>query len=478
MTLRLTGRLWAPTLLQLVIMAIVAVVAAARTHELIEQAGRAQRAQQARLATVYQWEGALEAQALRLAAGPESAGLAQGNERLHALHQRMTELVDNAEEKSLLAPLAQAVSQVDTLPVARQALSALVKEEEKLAEALHQRTSAERMRTVWLVIGVMVLIAIGQSISSAFLVRTICRPLALLATVSKRIGEGDLTVECDTSREDEIGDVMRSVQTMRDDLRHIVGQVQHSVDSIHVASTEVSSGNLDLSQRTEHAASNLQRTAAGMQELSTAMQHSASAATQAHVLANTAKDVAQRGGDAMNQVVSTMGQITADSHKITDIIGTIDGIAFQTNILALNAAVEAARAGEQGRGFAVVASEVRSLAGRSAAAAREIKSLISASSERVDAGSRLVSQAGETMAQIVGSVQKVSDIIGDITAATQEQSSGIGQVNAAVGELDQMTQQNAALVEQSSAAAESLKDQAQQLTEVVGAFRLGSATQR
>ena len=250
-----------------------------------------------------------------------------------------------------------------------------------------------------------------------------------------------------------------------------VSAVRASTNNIETACSEIATGNQDLSQRTEQTASNLQRTASSMEELTSNVRQSAEAARQANQLAATAAEVAARGGEVVGQVVTTMDEINHSSKKISDIIGVIDGIAFQTNILALNAAVEAARAGEQGRGFAVVASEVRSLAGRSAEAAKEIKGLISASVEKVASGSRLVQDAGSTMDEIVGSVRRVSDIIGEITAASSEQSSGIGEVNSAINVLDQMTQQNAALVEQSAAAAESLKDQAQRLVGAVEVFR-------
>jgi methyl-accepting chemotaxis protein len=249
--------------------------------------------------------------------------------------------------------------------------------------------------------------------------------------------------------------------------------VRQSAESIQVASAEVASGNTDLSQRTEQAASNLQQTAGSVEQLTSSVRQSADAAAQANQLASSASAVAQRGGQVVSQVVSTMDEINTSSKRIADIIGTIDGIAFQTNILALNAAVEAARAGEQGRGFAVVASEVRSLAQRSAEAAREIKTLIGTSVDKVETGARLVQDAGSTMNEIVASVQRVTDVIGEITAAATEQSGGIAQVNSAIGSLDQMTQQNAALVEESAAAAESLRDQAQRLNGVVATFNLG-----
>jgi methyl-accepting chemotaxis protein len=258
-------------------------------------------------------------------------------------------------------------------------------------------------------------------------------------------------------------------------LQHIqqsLVQVNRSADSIATAAGEIASGNADLSQRTEQTASSLQQTASSVEQLTSNVRQNAEAAREANTLAGSAAEVAQRGGGAVAQVVSTMEDINASSKKIGDIIGTIDGIAFQTNILALNAAVEAARAGEQGRGFAVVASEVRSLAQRSAGAAREIKTLIGASVERVEAGSRQVAEAGRTMTELLGSVQRVREIISQISAATAEQSSGIGLVNGAVGDLDRMTQQNAALVEQSAAAAESLREQASRLTGLVGEFKL------
>jgi methyl-accepting chemotaxis protein len=249
--------------------------------------------------------------------------------------------------------------------------------------------------------------------------------------------------------------------------------VQNATESIGTASAEIATGNQDLSARTEQTASNLQQAASSMEQLTGTVKQSADSARHANQLATSAAEVAARGGQVVSQVVATMDDINASSKKIADIIGVIDGIAFQTNILALNAAVEAARAGEQGRGFAVVASEVRSLAQRSAEAAKEIKGLIGASVEKVEGGSRLVADAGRTMAEIVSSVQRVSDIIGEITAASAEQSDGIGQINTSVSQLDQMTQQNSALVEQSAAAADSLKEQAVKLAQVVGTFKLG-----
>ncbi|HIV73093.1 MAG TPA: chemotaxis protein [Candidatus Aquabacterium excrementipullorum] len=289
-----------------------------------------------------------------------------------------------------------------------------------------------------------------------------------------RIAEGDLDIDIRRAHGDS-GSLHGSLADMVTRLRDTVSVIRLATDSISTASTEIASGNQDLSSRTENTASNLQQAASSMEQLTGTVRQSADAARQANQLASGAATAAQRGGEIVSQVVANMAEIDGASRKINEIITVIDGIAFQTNILALNAAVEAARAGEQGRGFAVVAGEVRSLAQRSANAAKEIKTLISASSEKVESGSKLVQDAGVSMNEIMSSVQRVSDIIGEISAASSEQSQGIGQVNNSVNELDQMTQQNAALVEESAAAAESLRDQAGKLANAVAAFKLGHA---
>jgi methyl-accepting chemotaxis protein len=331
--------------------------------------------------------------------------------------------------------------------------------------------TAVNMALAGVLVTFAVAVALGLVVSWAT-ARSIIKPVESAAALATTIATGDLTTPIATGGSDETARLLRSLSAMQESLRRLVGHVRESAESIQVASTEVASGNADLSARTEQAASNLQQTASSMEQLTGTVRHSADAAAQANQLAASASAVARRGGEVVTQVVNTMDEINASSKKIADIIGVIDGIAFQTNILALNAAVEAARAGEQGCGFAVVASEVRSLAQRSAEAAKEIKGLIGASVEKVEGGSRLVADAGQTMKEIVGSVQRVSDIIGEISAAAAQQRDGIGEVGGAVTQLDRMTQQNAALVEESAAAAESLKDQADRLTSAVGGFKL------
>ena len=331
------------------------------------------------------------------------------------------------------------------------------------------------MRTVQLAGLMLALVLLGLGVGAYFLIRNIQQPLMQAQTLAQRIADGDLSAQESVARRDEFGDLLRALYGMSESLGRMVHQVRQSTDSIATASAEIASGNHDLSARTEQTASNLQETAAAMEQFTSTIQQSAASAQQASTLATGASGVARRGGEVVKEVVSTMEDIHRSSQKIADIIGVIDGIAFQTNILALNAAVEAARAGEQGRGFAVVASEVRSLAGRSAEAAKEIKQLINTSVEKVEAGSRLVQDAGTTMQDIVQSVQRVNDMIGEITAASTEQSAGVSQVNQAVGNLDQMTQQNAALVEESAAAAQSLREQAEQLAQVVSIFKVNTS---
>ncbi|WP_260674968.1 methyl-accepting chemotaxis protein [Comamonas aquatica] len=352
-------------------------------------------------------------------------------------------------------------------------LNALVQlQEQMLARTLAQ---AERERTTSYALGLAALavVVVLGLLLAVWLVRQLTAPLARAVALSHAIAAGNLTQDVHDDRKDELGELLRSLSAMTQKLRSVVGEVRNGVDSVSSAASQIATGNQDLSARTEQTAANLEETAASIEELTATVTQSADTARQANQLASTAVQAAERGGEVVNQVVRSMEQINTSSRKIGDIIGVIDGIAFQTNILALNAAVEAARAGEQGRGFAVVAGEVRSLAGRSAEAAKEIKQLITASVDNVDTGSAQVAQAGESMQEIVASVRRVTDLIGEISASATEQRDGIGQVNQAVSNLDQMTQQNAALVEESSAAATSMNEQAQRLADVVAVFNVG-----
>ncbi|MFL9923930.1 methyl-accepting chemotaxis protein [Herbaspirillum lusitanum] len=329
----------------------------------------------------------------------------------------------------------------------------------------------------WIIglLAAIVVIAMGLAITVA---RIVSRPLQQAVDVAQRVAQGDLTADIRAASTDETGQLMHSLKAMNDSLLKIVTEVRQGTDTISTASSEIATGNLDLSSRTEQQAGSLEETASAMEELTSTVKQNADNARQANQLAVSASEVAGQGGSVVGQVVQTMSSINESSRRIVDIISVIDGIAFQTNILALNAAVEAARAGEQGRGFAVVASEVRSLAQRSAAAAKEIKGLIDDSVGKVDAGSKLVEQAGNTMSDIVDSVRRVTDVVSEITAATQEQSTGIEEINRAITQMDEVTQQNAALVEEAAAAAQSLQDQAGRLTQVVSVFKLDNSQLR
>ncbi len=390
----------------------------------------------------------------------------------HVLEQIQNGAYDNARTADKM--LAKAKEHVGKVETGVNAIEKIVDDEARETQAEFATSMRFTFATFLAVLLLVVLVVVPLTLLNSV---SITRPVNHAREVAMAIAQGDLTHRIDTNGKDETADLLRALAHMQQALSGLVGQVRQASENIHTASNEVASGNSDLSHRTEQAASNLQQTASSMGQLTGSVRQSAESATHASEMAASASAVAQRGGEAVSAVVATMDEINHASRKIGDIIGVIDGIAFQTNILALNAAVEAARAGEQGRGFAVVAGEVRSLAGRSAEAAREIKSLIAASVEKVDSGSRQVQDAGATMNEIVASVGRVTDIIREITTASVEQSQGIGQVNSAVGALDQMTQQNAALVEESAAAAESLKDQATMLTSLVAKFHLeNSAT--
>ena len=509
-SLSIASKLWLPVIVLAVVVALMTGASALRTRGLLEQAQAQQEEQQRKFELSLRWRGLTETNATRAAAGILSSDANVGQTfkpdidattaKISEIQKQLEALATTDEEKAAMAKIADtraayiavrgevtklkaggdmaaatAALKERMLPSVTTYLDAqqsFVDLQKNRSDALRVKAGAERMQTVWMSGGIMVFIVAGLAIGTRLLVRSISTPLAELAGQAERIGGGDLSGPIDTARGDEIGGVQRALAAMQASLNRVVGEVRHSADSIQTASSEIATGNQDLSQRTEQTASNLQQTASSMTQLTATVRQSADSASTANQLASNAAQVAQRGGEVVSQVVSTMDEINASSKKISDIIGVIDGIAFQTNILALNAAVEAARAGEQGRGFAVVAGEVRSLAQRSAEAAKEIKSLIGSSVDKVETGARLVQDAGSTMNEIVASVGRVSDIIGEIRASTVEQSEGIGSVNGAVGQLDQMTQQNAALVEQSAAAAESLREQASKLAGLVSGFKL------
>jgi methyl-accepting chemotaxis protein len=331
------------------------------------------------------------------------------------------------------------------------------------------RFSSSRLSIAGMLAGSLVLgllLAFGIS-------RAIARPLREAASVARRVADGDLSAQIETTSRDETGRMLGALREMNDSLVKLVSQVRTGTTTIAEGSRKIAGGNLDLSERTETQASTLEETATSMEELTSAVKNNADNARQANELAAAAASVANRGGEAVSRVVDTMDSIDESARRIIDIIGVIDGIAFQTNILALNAAVEAARAGEQGRGFAVVAAEVRNLAQRSAIAAKEIKTLIADSAGKIETGTKLAADAGATMREVVASIKRVTDCVSEITAASQEQSAGIEQVNRAIGQMDQVTQQNAALVQETAAAAQSLQEQADELVELVNVFRLG-----
>jgi methyl-accepting chemotaxis protein-1 (serine sensor receptor) len=376
---------------------------------------------------------------------------------------------DNAEYLNLKNTKTAAASGAFSKQLTEFATAITTYSEERVAAS---RSEGAVMAYVYLAL-VLVILAVSLG-AFLFMNRVVLRPLRAVGESFDRIAGGDLTTRVEVQSTNEIGALMAAVKRMQESLARTVSTVRRGVDEINVGSREISAGNTDLSSRTEQQAASLEETAASMEELASTVKQNADNARQANQLAASASDVAERGGSAVAEVVNTMQGISASSRKISEIVSVIDGIAFQTNILALNAAVEAARAGEQGKGFAVVAGEVRSLAQRSAQAAKEIKGLIEDSVTKVGAGSQQVERAGATMQEIVASVKRVTDIMGEISAASEEQSSGIDQVNRAVSQMDEVTQQNAALVEEAAAAAGSLQEQAHRLSEAVAVFKINA----
>ena len=478
--------------------------------DLNDEATHTAQLSEERITLAVRWRGmvALDVHRIVVQMGTSDTALAErlqkesNTQAITELQSKVTALVSSTEGKAQLDRIGAARSQA--LEVIRQAAAlrsqgdvsaatALVNDklqplvtayvgeldnfiqlQERRRDEAAQRTQAQRQRALWISLAVCVVVVLGALALSGWLVNSLTEPLQRAVGLAEAIQDGDLTQDVHDDRGDELGHLLRALSAMGAKLRTVVGEVRMGVESVSAAAGQIATGNHDLSARTEQTAANLEETAASMEELTATVTQSADTARQANQLAAQAAQAAQHGGEVVGQVVVSMEHITESSRKIGDIIGVIDGIAFQTNILALNAAVEAARAGEQGRGFAVVAGEVRTLAQRSAEAAKEIKGLITTSVQNVEQGSHQVGQAGQSMGEIVESVRRVSDLIGEITASTTEQRDGIGQVNQAVANLDQMTQQNAALVEQASAAAASMSEQAQRLAQVVSVFNVGA----
>jgi methyl-accepting chemotaxis protein len=509
--LRLATKLWSAMGLMVLLLALIIAFTAVQSRKSREAYGADNAAMLARIKMANEWAALVDVNSTRayavvVAADPGVAVafkdlIASSNTKIESLQAAIEAQQPNEADRAQLTQITELrkklqdlTSQTALLKVLkpgempafvetqyRPAVQALrdahehyIAMQDAANQALRDTFETEGRKLILLSAGGLIVLIAGILVGAAFLIRSIKQPLLQANSLAARIAEGDLSGDIDESRADEFGDLMRSLAVMNRSLGQMVSQVRHSTDSIATASSEIASGNNDLAQRTEQTSSNLASTASSMDHLTITVQQSADNARQAAALAASASDVAQRGGNVVSQVVSTMQQIDASSKKISDIISVIDGIAFQTNILALNAAVEAARAGEQGRGFAVVASEVRSLAGRSAEAAKEIKGLIGTSVEKVESGTKLVTEAGTTMQEIVQSVRRVTDVIGEITAAATEQSEGIAGVNKAISNLDQMTQQNAALVEESAAAAESLRDQADRMKQAVAVFKVAA----
>ncbi len=400
----------------------------------------------------------------------------KAHEQLGASYLAALEKYDsaNADSYKVVDGLVKGMDRAPTKKI--DDIVAFIQAESKalMTQMVTANAEAQRSATLLILATVLATVLVGAVIM-VWIIRSITTPLNEAVSIAQTVAGGDLSTSIEVRGDDEIGTLLKSLKDMHDNLAEIVGKVRAGTDAIAIASNEIAMGNADLSSRTEEQASSLEETASSMEELTSTVRQNGDNANQASKLAGNASVVAVRGGDAVAQVIDTMGAINDSSKKIVDIIGVIDGIAFQTNILALNAAVEAARAGEQGRGFAVVAAEVRNLAQRSAAAAKEIKTLIGNSVEQVEAGSKLVGAAGTTMDEVVASVQRVTAIIAEIAVASGEQNVGIGQINDAITQMDTVTQENAALVEQAAAAAEAMKHQAESLKSAVSVFKISEA---
>jgi methyl-accepting chemotaxis protein len=403
-------------------------------------------------------------------------GVVDAREVYRASQQGFLELVDAGKKQEASALLLSRIRENQRIYF--DAVRELIKlQDARVFDSGRRAENTYRSTVNWLMGLAALALVLGAAVA-VWITRSITGPLRQAVDVARTVATGDLSATIEVHSADETGQLLQALHDMNEALVGIVGEVRSGTDTIASASQQIATGNADLSSRTEQQASSLEETASSMEELTSTVKQNADNARQANQFAVSASEVAEKGGAVMSEVVDTMGAINESARKIVDIIAVIDGIAFQTNILALNAAVEAARAGEQGRGFAVVASEVRSLAQRSAAAAKEIKVLIDNSVEKADAGSRLVDQAGTTMRAVVDSIKRVTDIMGEISAASQEQTEGIGQVQLAISQMDQVTQQNAALVEEAAAASESLREQAAKLSQTVAVFRLDGAQGR
>ncbi|MBS7348979.1 MAG: HAMP domain-containing protein [Comamonas sp.] len=505
--LKVSHKLWGIVMGLLALMLAVAVITQTRIGDVTEQANQRVLAHEQAISDATQWYGLVSTNIDRTLAGILSADAdvskffmdrqEVGRDETTVVQNRVNAQAQSAMDQAALQQVGKArqavLERLKKIPEARaqgrtqelvqqelmpvfdaylREVQAFVKVQKEQRDSALQQANAAKQQVVWLGMAATVLVMLLGVGLTAVLVRSITQPLQQVVQVTAVIGKGDLTQRIDSARQDEFGALLRSLSEMAGNLRNIVGEVRSGIASVADASGEIASGSYDLSVRTEQTASSLQLTTASMEQMLATVSQAAETAAQANQMVSQAAQAASEGGAVVTEVVSSMERITTSSRRIADIIGVIDGIAFQTNILALNAAVEAARAGEQGRGFAVVASEVRALAGRSADAAKEIRQLIATSVEEVESGSTQVAQAGTSIQELVSNVGRIRDLMGEMSASSAEQRSGIAQINQSISQFDGMTQQNAALVEESSAAAAALTEQAQRLNQAVGFFRV------